>query len=134
MNLEEVRANQGRTVTWHPTGGTPIPVVIQHILDWADPVRVWVRLVGFSSERDVDPEELETIDNKEGTTMTERSEPATEPSCAGALNLAGQHFSCDWPVDDTGTHDGWAHVNKDAQALWADSPDVIGSDEVWPDA
>jgi hypothetical protein len=53
MNLDEVRANQGRTVTWHPAGGQPIPV-----LDWADPVRVWVRLVGFSSERDVDPEEL----------------------------------------------------------------------------
>jgi hypothetical protein len=58
MNLAEVRANQGRTVTWHPPGGQPIPVVIQHVLDWADPVRVWVRLVGFSSERDVDPEEL----------------------------------------------------------------------------
>jgi hypothetical protein len=62
MNLKEVRDNQGRTVTWHPAGGQAIPVVIQHVLDWADPVRVWVRLEGFSSERDVDPEELETID------------------------------------------------------------------------
>jgi hypothetical protein len=58
MNLDEVRANQGRTVTWHPPGGQAIPVVIQHVLDWADPPRVWVRLEGFSSERDVDPEEL----------------------------------------------------------------------------
>jgi hypothetical protein len=66
VNLEQVRANQGRTVTWHPAGGQPIPVVIQRILYPAGvlgPVRVWVRLVGFSSERDVDPEELETNDD-----------------------------------------------------------------------
>jgi hypothetical protein len=66
MNLEQVRANQGRTVTWHPAGGQAIPVVIQRVIyptgpdgSWLPP-RVWVRLVGFSSERDVDPEELET--------------------------------------------------------------------------
>jgi hypothetical protein len=63
MDLDAVRANLNQTVIWHPASGQPIPVVIQRVLDWADPVRVWVRLYGFSgSERDVDPEELETID------------------------------------------------------------------------
>lgn len=38
--------------------------------------------------------------------------------CPAALNLAGEHFACDWPADDHGKHPGWAHANKDAQAVW----------------
>jgi len=39
-------------------------------------------------------------------------------TCPAALNLAGEHFACDWPLGENGRHDGWAHTNKAAQAVW----------------
>lgn len=39
--------------------------------------------------------------------------------CRAALNLVGEHFPCDWPTDENGRHDGWAHANKKAQAIWS---------------
>lgn len=40
--------------------------------------------------------------------------------CPASLNIAGEHFDCDWPVDEAGRHDGWGHANGDARALWCD--------------
>ena len=34
--------------------------------------------------------------------------------CAAALNIKGEHFACDL----TAPHDGWAHSNKTAEAIW----------------
>jgi len=45
------------------------------------------------------------------------------PACRGVLMIAGEHFACDWPVDENGKHDGWAHANKQAGAIWA-GPEV----------
>lgn len=44
--------------------------------------------------------------------------------CPAALNVLGEHFACDWPTDDDGTHRGFAHSNREAQALWTDDPAV----------
>jgi hypothetical protein len=41
-------------------------------------------------------------------------------SCPAALNLAGEHFPCDWPTDENGLHEGWAHTNQEAKAVWGD--------------
>lgn len=38
--------------------------------------------------------------------------------CAAVLMIKGEAFPCDWPVDPAGRHHGWAHANKDAEALW----------------
>jgi hypothetical protein len=52
--------------------------------------------------------------------MTEEiSEEPIRVPCRGALNIAGEHFPCDWPTDENGRHDGWAHANKVAQAIWS---------------
>jgi hypothetical protein len=46
--------------------------------------------------------------------------------CAAALNLKGQHYPCDWPSDDDGKHDGWAHANSAAGAVWCSPTDKLG--------
>lgn len=69
MNLEEVRANINHTVTWTPPAGRPaavvrpVPVVIVRVVGarlpgYTGEPRVIVRFPRFSSEFDVDPEEL----------------------------------------------------------------------------
>ena len=45
--------------------------------------------------------------------------------CPAALNLHGEHFSCDWPINDNGHHRGWAHANRQAQAVWTGVPDEL---------
>ena len=35
--------------------------------------------------------------------------------CTAALNIKGEHFACDNPQP----HDGWAHSNRAAEAIWA---------------
>jgi len=45
-------------------------------------------------------------------------------TCTAALNLAGEHFGCDWPTDARGRHDGWDHANKPAQAVWRGTTDT----------
>ena len=47
------------------------------------------------------------------------------PPCTGVLMIKGTFYACDWPTDANGRHDGWAHANKQAQALWADAPTVV---------
>jgi hypothetical protein len=37
-----------------------------------------------------------------------------EHHCSAALNIRGEHFACDMPAP----HNGWAHSNKDAEAIW----------------
>ena len=44
------------------------------------------------------------------------------PPCPGVLNLLGEHFWCDWPTDADGTHTGWSHASKAAQAVWDGPP------------
>jgi hypothetical protein len=34
------------------------------------------------------------------------------------LMIKGEAFPCDWPSDDDGTHKGWGHTNKAAEAVW----------------
>jgi hypothetical protein len=38
--------------------------------------------------------------------------------CSSAIIVKGEKFLCDWPVDDKGAHDGWAHCSKAAEAIW----------------
>lgn len=55
--------------------------------------------------------------------MTEQS----GPPCKGALNIKGEHFPCDWqPTDADGTHKGWGHTNKDAEAVWTSGHESEG--------
>jgi hypothetical protein len=42
------------------------------------------------------------------------------PPCKAAVTIKGEHFPCDWPTSDDGTHKGWAHGNKEAEAVWSD--------------
>lgn len=39
---------------------------------------------------------------------------STEKQCRGALNIAGEHYRCDLPAN----HDGAAHANTEAKAIW----------------
>lgn len=45
--------------------------------------------------------------------------------CPAALNIKGEHFPCDWPSNIDGAHPGFAHANRDAEAIWADDPNGI---------
>ena len=48
-----------------------------------------------------------------GPTMTD---PTTgDVTCGSALIIKGQHFPC----DEKEPHDGWAHGNSDAEAIWS---------------
>jgi hypothetical protein len=40
--------------------------------------------------------------------------------CPAAVNIQGEHFNCDWPVDENGRHDGWSHTSAPAQAVWTE--------------
>ena len=41
--------------------------------------------------------------------------------CPAALNIRGQRFNCEWPVDpEKGVHEGWSHSSKAARAVWVD--------------
>jgi hypothetical protein len=44
----------------------------------------------------------------------------SNPPCPAALNVRGQHFDCDWPTDADGTHAGWAHSSRAAEAIWTE--------------
>jgi hypothetical protein len=48
----------------------------------------------------------------------DKGEPRPGPPCSAALTLAGEHFACDWPTDETGNHVGWAHASRAANAIW----------------
>lgn len=39
-------------------------------------------------------------------------------ACGEVLMLAGECFPCDWPTDENGRHDGWAHTSGPAEAVW----------------
>lgn len=39
---------------------------------------------------------------------------SAEKRCRGALNIAGEHYECDLPA----SHDGAAHANTEARAIW----------------
>lgn len=46
---------------------------------------------------------------------------AAEFVCPAVLNIAGEHFPCqqmDQMVEGSTNHGGWAHSNRDAQAIW----------------
>lgn len=38
----------------------------------------------------------------------------TRDQCISALMVAGEFFQCDLAEE----HDGWAHMNKKAEAIW----------------
>jgi hypothetical protein len=38
----------------------------------------------------------------------------TRALCAAKLNVAGEHFPCDYVRE----HEGWAHSSRAAQAIW----------------
>lgn len=46
----------------------------------------------------------------------------TEPGkCPAVLNIAGEHYPCqqmEQMVEGSVGHDGWAHSNRDAEAIW----------------
>lgn len=56
---------------------------------------------------------------------------STIPTCPSALNIKGEHFPCQ-TLRDMATldgspatnHDGWAHSNSDAEAIWSDGSEV----------
>lgn len=57
--------------------------------------------------------------------MTDPAEAAEtpDPKCPAALSIAGRHYPCDTQCVDfdgmpTAGHDGWAHGNAEAQAIW----------------
>jgi hypothetical protein len=41
------------------------------------------------------------------------------------LTIEGKHFACDRPTDENGRHDGWAHTNTDAGAVWSGNADRL---------
>lgn len=41
-------------------------------------------------------------------------------TCKAALMIRGEHFPCDWQyTSPDGTHKGWGHTNKRAEAIWS---------------
>lgn len=52
----------------------------------------------------------------------------TKHTCPAALIIAGKHFPCqqmDHMAEGSTSHDGWAHSNRDAEALWYSDLDLI---------
>lgn len=44
------------------------------------------------------------------------------PKCPAALDIKGEHFPCqqmEQMAPGSTNHDGWAHSNRDAEAIWA---------------
>jgi len=58
--------------------------------------------------------------------MVDMAVKARAATCPAALNVSGEHFPCDWPVGEDGEHKGWAHTNKEAQAVWTSDPRFDG--------
>jgi len=78
----------------------------------------WLRSVARSYPPSPQRARLAALADGIEAVLTEAA-PAT--ACKAALMLSGEHFPCDWPVDEDGRHDGWAHANKAASALWKGS-------------
>ena len=54
--------------------------------------------------------------------------------CPAALNIKGDHFPCQTMQDmapGSVNHDGWAHSNRDAEAIWASGLDPIPGMPAW---
>lgn len=46
--------------------------------------------------------------------------------CPAALNIKGEHYPCEtmsMMVEGSENHDGWAHMNREAEAIWSDDPE-----------
>ena len=51
-----------------------------------------------------------------------------KPFCPAALNIAGEHYPCqqmEQMAPGSENHDGWAHSNRDADAIWASDRDPV---------
>lgn len=51
-----------------------------------------------------------------------------EYTCPAALNIAGEHYPCqqmEHMEPGSKNHDGWAHSNRDAEAIWCSDRDPI---------
>jgi hypothetical protein len=53
----------------------------------------------------------------------------TKTQCPAALNIQGEHFPCHEPAP----HEGWAHRNSDAEAIWASDRDPLPGMPTWED-
>jgi len=55
-------------------------------------------------------------------------------TCPAALNIAGEHFPCQQMqhmAEGSTNHDGWAHSNMDAEAIWASDRDPMPGMPAW---
>lgn len=55
-------------------------------------------------------------------------------TCPAALNIAGEHYPCqqmDQMAEGSTGHDGWAHSNRDAEAIWASDLDPVPGMPGW---
>ena len=55
-------------------------------------------------------------------------------TCPAALDIAGKHYPCqqmEQMAPGSENHDGWAHSNRDAQAIWASDRDPIPGMPAW---
>lgn len=63
--------------------------------------------------------------------MSEQKIEKDEPYvCPASLNIGGKHYPCDWMeqmVPGSIGHDGWAHANRESQAIWTSQPSSIPS-------
>ena len=50
-------------------------------------------------------------------------------ACPAALDIKGEHYPCDSPAP----HDGWAHSNRAAEAIWASDRDPVPGMPAWDD-
>ena len=72
-----------------------------------------------------------TSDNE--PVLQKRPENVTGRPCpdGGALNIMGEHFPCqqmDQMTPESTSHEGWAHSNRDAEAIWQGN--VVYSSEI----
>lgn len=54
--------------------------------------------------------------------------------CKAALNIKGEHFPCQtmrYMAPGSTSHDGWAHSNRDADAVWVSHRDPIPGMPAW---
>lgn len=55
-------------------------------------------------------------------------------TCPAALNIAGEHYPCqqmEQMAPGSLSHDGWAHSNRDAQAIWVSNLDPVPGMPGW---
>lgn len=74
--------------------------------------------VSYSDEDPLRPIRCNCGDGWPCTRNEPTSEAPTSPPCRSVLMIGGADFPCDWPTDDRGKHPGWAHANKNCQAIW----------------